>query len=128
MRPGSLSLFALAFVAATSLGALSGCSSEDTGLSVGVACDTFCDRFVECTVDNPVDEDNVYSACMTTCEDTVAMVESANPDDKDCEQAYREYTRCLGAEAECAEFENNMYSDQTCRSELFDIAEFCENT
>ncbi len=100
------------------------CSSEPEGLSIGVACDTFCDRLVECTVTDPANEDNVYNACMDSCETMVVTVEEANPDNRDCAQATREYYRCLGAESQCETID--MPDDETCRGEALDIVEFCE--
>jgi hypothetical protein len=104
------------------------CNDEgDGGISVEAACDVYCTQHVECTVDDPVDEDNVMEACMTICGDQITDVEQDHPDDRDCEQAIREYYRCLGVEGTCMEFESSMFSEETCRSELFDVAEFCEN-
>lgn len=103
------------------------CNEGRGGISIEAACDVFCGEFVQCTVDNEVDEDNVMQGCMTTCRDQIEAIESDNTGDEDCEQAVRQRYRCLGAEASCEEHDSLMYGENTCRSEAFDIAEFCEN-
>jgi hypothetical protein len=107
--------------------ALVACNGRDEGISVHSACEVFCESFVACTVENAVDEDNVMQGCMNACAEQIDAVEADHSGDEPCEQAIREYYKCLGVEATCEQFESQMFGDQTCRSELFDLAELCEN-
>lgn len=102
-----------------------GCGGGDSGLSVDVACDVYSDKAVECLSDAPENDDNIKSAAQTMCVDAIDLLEEANGNDAQCNQAVREWYRCLGVELTCAEVSSGMFDEQTCRSEYFDLAEFC---
>lgn len=119
--------FAFAFIAAVLSGA---CGDEGSGgISENAACDAYSDKLVECLAEQPQQEDDIKIQATTSCKDALGEYADLNPENDECVQATRRYFDCFGREPSCADLATaEMTQDygQICRSEYFDIVDYCE--